>query len=46
MKKSSDSGLLIASVLMTSDGGSPDRILFTGTSSFLPFSVLGTESML
>ena len=38
-KRSSDSGLLKESLLAASSGGVPERIFFTGTSSFLPFKV-------
>src|SRR5215217_2575699 len=40
-KRSSDAGLLRDSLLAASSGGVPESIFLTGTSSFLPFRVLG-----
>jgi hypothetical protein len=45
MKKSRLSGLAIAPALATSSAGVPERIRRTGTSSFLPFRVRGTEGI-
>ena len=44
-KKSSDCGFAIAAVLAAVSRGMPERMRFTGTSSFLPLSVFGTSGM-
>jgi len=44
-KKSSDSGLASEPGLAAFSSGTPDNIFFTGTSSFLPVSVMGISGM-